>query len=375
MADFSLPTLVTTYADFLTQMKQRDEDIIKMLDGTTTSNLPSGAKRWNTSGNKWEKYNGSVWSDLSTLYEIKVRDSDKLNGQAATYYAIASHTHTGYAALNHTHSDYAPVEHNHDTVYLGKSAQASDSAKLTGYAPSMATNPTTIGLRDASGDFYARLFRSTYAEQTSTPAITADICFRNDATNDNYMRFMSSDAFKSWLTSIGVKITDTLPATLPTYDLTLGELNKQLVANGKITFTAADLQAQVLNYSPGNRVEVSFKEGMRTSSKTYVKVGEVIVVGSGTVTVVMTLGTAASGEVGATPNDTYGQIYKNGVATGTERFLKRYSNPVTFSENISVSRGDVLQIYLKCPSGEYQGAMCTSASVRVDVPTSSISVL
>ncbi|QKF72794.1 hypothetical protein AFAEC_0603 [Aliarcobacter faecis] len=209
MADFSLPTLVTTYADFLTQMKQRDEDIIKMLDGTTTSNLPSGAKRWNTSGNKWEKYNGSVWSDLSTLYEIKVRDSDKLNGQAATYYAIASHTHTGYAALNHTHSDYALVGHNHDSAYLGKSAQASDSAKLTGYSPSMATNPTTIGLRDASGDFYARLFRSTYAEQTSAPAITADICFRNDAINDNYMRFMSSDAFKSWLASIGVSITDT----------------------------------------------------------------------------------------------------------------------------------------------------------------------
>ena len=77
MADFNLPVLTTAYADFLAQMKSRDEDIIKMLDGTTSSNLPTGAKRWNATGNKWEKYNGTAWSDLSTLYEIKVRNSGK----------------------------------------------------------------------------------------------------------------------------------------------------------------------------------------------------------------------------------------------------------------------------------------------------------
>ncbi len=92
--DFSLPTLATGYAEFLAQMKERDEAVIKMLDGITSSNLPSGAKRWNSDGNKWEKYNGTEWSNLATLYEIKVRDSDKLNGQTANYYAVASHGHS-----------------------------------------------------------------------------------------------------------------------------------------------------------------------------------------------------------------------------------------------------------------------------------------
>lgn len=209
MADFNLPVLTTGYAEFLAYMKERDEDAIKMLDGTTSSNLPSGAKRWNSSASKFEKYDGTSWSDLTTLYQIKVADSNKLNGQLASYYATATHTHTGYAVTNHTHSEYAETGHNHDTAYLGKTAQASDSAKLAGYTASTSGSANTIGLRDTSGDFYARLFRSTYAEQTTTPSVNADICFRNDAASDNYMRFMNSAAFKSWLEAIGVSTTDT----------------------------------------------------------------------------------------------------------------------------------------------------------------------
>lgn len=94
MANWSLPTLASLYSDFLTQSKERDEDAIKMLDGTTSTNLPSGAKRWNATGNKFEKWNGTAWSVLATLYEIKVRDSDRLNGQTASYYATSGHSHT-----------------------------------------------------------------------------------------------------------------------------------------------------------------------------------------------------------------------------------------------------------------------------------------
>lgn len=209
MANWSLPVLTSTYANFLAEMKSRDVDIIKMLDGTTSSNLPSGAKRWNTTANKWEKYNGTSWSDLSTLYEIKVANSNKLNGQLASYYALANHTHTGYAATNHTHSEYAATGHNHNSAYLGISAKAADSSFLNGKAESVNAGANTIGLRDASGDFFSRLFRSTYAEQTGTPASTAHICFRNNASSDNYMRFMTGSAFKNWLTAIGVATTDT----------------------------------------------------------------------------------------------------------------------------------------------------------------------
>lgn len=245
MADFNLPVLTTGYAEFLAYMKERDEDAIKMLDGTTSSNLPSGAKRWNSSASKFEKYDGTSWSDLTTLYQIKVADSNKLNGQLASYYAIASHTHTGYAATNHTHSEYAASGHNHDTAYLGKTAQASDSAKLAGYSASTSGSANTIGLRDTSGDFYARLFRSTYAEQTTTPSANADICFRNDAASDNYMRFMSSAAFKAWLTSIGVSITDT--NTWRGITDSVSTTNSTISASATAVKTAYDKGVEALN--------------------------------------------------------------------------------------------------------------------------------
>lgn len=90
--NWNLPILATDYADFLAQMKSRDEDNATMFENTTSTNLPSRTKRWNENGKKFEKWEGGIWSDLSTLYEIKVADSNKLNGQVASYYAIANDT-------------------------------------------------------------------------------------------------------------------------------------------------------------------------------------------------------------------------------------------------------------------------------------------
>ncbi|AXX89350.1 hypothetical protein CKA55_07545 [Arcobacter suis] len=93
-ANWILPVLTSNYANFLAEMKSRDEDIAIWFDNTTSENLPNKTKRWNSSGGKFEIWDGTTWSDLSNLYEIKVRDSDKLNGQTASYYAVANHGHT-----------------------------------------------------------------------------------------------------------------------------------------------------------------------------------------------------------------------------------------------------------------------------------------
>lgn len=93
-ANWNLPVLTSNYAAFLAEMKSRDEDIATWFDNTTSENLPNKTKRWNSLGSKFEIWDGTAWSDLSTLYEIKVRDTDKLNGQTASYYAVANHGHT-----------------------------------------------------------------------------------------------------------------------------------------------------------------------------------------------------------------------------------------------------------------------------------------
>lgn len=174
--DFSLPTLTTSYAEFVAAVKARDEDIAKMFDGTTSTNLPNGVKRWNATGKKFEKFDGTSWSDLTTLYEIKVADSNKLNGQLSTYYATADHNHNlVYAALSHNHdSSYAAAAHNHDNTYLGKTATAADSSKVGGYTPSLLAVGPSVAIRDSNGDITARYFIGALNGNAATATTAAN---------------------------------------------------------------------------------------------------------------------------------------------------------------------------------------------------------
>lgn len=72
---------------------------------------------------------------------------------------------------------------------------------------------STIPIRNASGDIFARLFRSTYPSQSGTPATSADIAFRNNDSSDNYIRFMDGGAFIGWLNNQSGTLAD---ARIPT---------------------------------------------------------------------------------------------------------------------------------------------------------------
>ena len=80
-----------------------------------------------------------------------------------------------------------------------------NAGRLDGHALTAAATASTVVERDGSADITARLFRSTYSEQSSAPATSADIAFRN-STSDNYTRFMTSGAFKSYCDSVGVSV-------------------------------------------------------------------------------------------------------------------------------------------------------------------------
>jgi len=73
-----------------------------------------------------------------------------------------------------------------------------NAQKVDGFDTSTNATPNTIPVRNGSSDIYARLFRSTYSSQAGAPAQSADICFRNDTT-DNFMRFVSRAGFLGWL--------------------------------------------------------------------------------------------------------------------------------------------------------------------------------
>jgi hypothetical protein len=70
MANWSNPLLTSTYTNFLTEVKDRDTDLALQFDGTTSSNIPTNAIRWNSSVNRWQKWNGSSWGELTSTYAL-----------------------------------------------------------------------------------------------------------------------------------------------------------------------------------------------------------------------------------------------------------------------------------------------------------------
>lgn len=62
MANWSNPTLSSTYTNFLDELKTRDTDLALLFDGTGT-NVPTGTIRWNSSSGLFQKWSGSAWSN------------------------------------------------------------------------------------------------------------------------------------------------------------------------------------------------------------------------------------------------------------------------------------------------------------------------
>lgn len=74
MADHLKPTLTSTYSNFVAELDGRLDDVSAGFDPavTTPTNVPTNTIRWNGASNKWQKYNGTSWNDLSTTYNISV---------------------------------------------------------------------------------------------------------------------------------------------------------------------------------------------------------------------------------------------------------------------------------------------------------------
>lgn len=98
MANWSLPTLSDLYTNVLDYISNRLNDAALWLDSALTSptNLPTGAKRWNSSSSKFEKWSGSSWGDLAATYGISISgnaatatNASQLEGHAASYFQVA----------------------------------------------------------------------------------------------------------------------------------------------------------------------------------------------------------------------------------------------------------------------------------------------
>lgn len=102
MANWSNPLLTSTYTNFLTEVKDRDTDLALQFDGTTSSNIPTGAIRWNSSVNRWQKWNGSSWGELTSTYALtglSTTGNATIGGTLGSGAFTSSGTVTGTALL------------------------------------------------------------------------------------------------------------------------------------------------------------------------------------------------------------------------------------------------------------------------------------
>lgn len=78
--DFNKPTIDDLYTAVFTLMRENMAEVAKMLDASTATNLPVGAKRWNATTKRFEKWSGSAWSELlakaTDSFDMRVAQSD-----------------------------------------------------------------------------------------------------------------------------------------------------------------------------------------------------------------------------------------------------------------------------------------------------------
>tara|TARA_R100000781_G_scaffold464_2_gene764 strand:- start:2246 stop:4999 length:2754 start_codon:yes stop_codon:yes gene_type:complete len=74
--NFNLPTVATTYTDFPEQVIENIDAALQQLSvglpttNPSAANVPTGAIRWDISLNRWRKWNGSAYQDLTGTYNF-----------------------------------------------------------------------------------------------------------------------------------------------------------------------------------------------------------------------------------------------------------------------------------------------------------------
>lgn len=173
--DFSKPTLSSTYANFITEIMALLTDMAKALDATGTGNVPSGAVRWNSALKRWEKYNGTAWSALTTQYAI---DVDTVDGYHATPNAVANNL-----AVRDVNGDLAGN-------ITGNALTATNADKVDGFHASQSALANNVAVRDGSGKLAGDILGNAPTATNATNSTNAT----NAANADKVDNFHASQS-------------------------------------------------------------------------------------------------------------------------------------------------------------------------------------
>lgn len=153
----------------------------------------------------------------------KATTADQLGGVVAANYVDntrITNSYTEDSASKVVSAKGIKAMHDYFTSY-----KSPDSSKLNGHTETASPTPNTILLRDGSGAAVVKDVKTTQTLAT-TPTAGAGILFRNNSSNDNFLRYCTDmNAFRNFIGALGnsgnVKITgegDILELTYPAGD-------------------------------------------------------------------------------------------------------------------------------------------------------------
>lgn len=152
MADHSKPLTTSAYADFVTELDARFDDLAVGLDParTTATNVPTYTIRWNSASNKWQIWSGTAWGDLSATFAfpaitcttLGATGNVTLGGATTNTVAVAGYMGVGGAA----YTGYGLYVRNDALTTTGQAAivaAPTGTSAATGSVIGVIANPST----------------------------------------------------------------------------------------------------------------------------------------------------------------------------------------------------------------------------------------
>jgi hypothetical protein len=218
MANWSNPVLTSTYTDFMNQLKDRDTDLALQFDGTTSTNLSVGTIRWDSTANRWKKWNGSTWAELAATYALTALST---TGNATIGGTLSVTGSTALAAA--TATTPATADNNTNvatTAFVKAQAYATlASPTLTG-TPAAPTAAVTTNTTQIATTAFVNAEISNDAVLKAGSTMTGALTLSGDPTAENHAttkHWVESRAFKD---SCRVATTAALTVTATTTTLT-----------------------------------------------------------------------------------------------------------------------------------------------------------
>lgn len=192
MANWSNPTVTSTYTNFVTEVKDRDVDTAVWFEGSSSTNIPINSKRYDATSHSFQKWNGTAWAALDTTFTfpaLTVSGAAALSGaitlgDAAGDTITVNGTPTFAAAATFSNAT-SPII----TAKLGPAASqqhtlpavTSDTVALIAAAQTL-TNKTLTAPKLASGGFLADANGNELVIFTTVASAVNEVTFANAAT-------------------------------------------------------------------------------------------------------------------------------------------------------------------------------------------------